>query len=242
MFIHYFKYNRYMKKIIKNYPEVRWIAHRGLSSKYLENTAKAYKAAAKLPFFGIETDIHLTLDNIPITHHDHNLVRLSNNTSHLKDLSYNDLKSIKLKEKYSIPTLKEYLKIVKLNHKVAVIEFKPTFTSHQIELIFDHITSYINLNHVMIISFHLENLIKIRQKYPDMMLQYLTDKFDKDTLKQLKMQQIDYSIHHSVLNHKIIQTIHQAGLRVATWTVNYLEDAIKLIEMGVDYITTDGIS
>lgn len=230
-----------MKKIIKNYPKVQWIAHRGLSSKYLENTVKAYKAAAKLPFFGIETDIHLTLDNIPITHHDHNLARLSNNTSNLKDLSYNDLKSIKLKEKYHIPTLKEYLKIVKSSHKVAVIEFKPTFTSHQIELIFDHITSHINLNQVIIISFHLDNLKKIRQKYPDMTLQYLTDKFDKDTLKQLKTYKIDYSIHHSVLNHKIIQTIHQAGLKVATWTVNHLEDALKFIEMKVDYITTDGI-
>lgn len=231
-----------MKKIIKNYPEVRWIAHRGLSSKYLENTVKAYKAAAKLPFFGIETDIHLTLDNIPITHHDHNLARLSNNTSHLKDLTFSDLKSIKLKDKYQIPTLKEYLKIVKSNHKVAVIEFKPTFTSSQIQLILDHISSHINLNQVIIISFHLDNLKKIRQKHPDMTLQYLTDKFDKDTLKLLRTHKIDYSIHHSVLNHKIVQTIHQAGLKVATWTVNYLEDAIRLIEMGVDYITTDGIS
>lgn len=230
-----------MKKIIKNYPEVRWIAHRGLSSKYLENTVKAYKAAAKLPFFGIETDIHLTLDNIPITHHDHNLARLSNNTSHLKDLSFSDLKSIKLKDNYQIPTLKEYLKIVKSNHKVAVIEFKPTFTSSQIQLILDHISSHINLNQVIIISFHLDNLKKIRQKHPDMTLQYLTDKFDKDTLKLLRTHKIDYSIHHSVLNHKIVQTIHQAGLKVATWTVNYLEDAIRLIEMGVDYITTDGI-
>lgn len=231
-----------MKKIIKNYPEVRWIAHRGLSSKYLENTVKAYKAAAKLPFFGIETDIHLTLDNIPITHHDHNLARLSNNTSHLKDLTFSDLNSIKLKDKYQIPTLKEYLKIVKSNHKVAVIEFKPTFTSSQIQLILDHISSHININQVIIISFHLDNLKKIRQKHPDMTLQYLTDKFDKDTLKLLRTHKIDYSIHHSVLNHKIVQTIHQAGLKVATWTVNYLEDAIRLIEMGVDYITTDGIS
>lgn len=231
-----------MKKIIKNYPEVRWIAHRGLSSKYLENTVKAYKAAAKLPFFGIETDIHLTLDNIPITHHDHNLARLSNNTSHLKDLTFSDLNSIKLKDKYQIPTLKEYLKIVKSNHKVAVIEFKPTFTSSQIQLILDHISSHININQIIIISFHLDNLKKIRQKHPDMTLQYLTDKFDKDTLKLLRTHKIDYSIHHSVLNHKIVQTIHQAGLKVATWTVNYLEDAIRLIEMGVDYITTDGIS
>src|SRR5690554_790879 len=242
MFINYFKYNRYMKKIIKNYPKVHWIAHRGLSSKYLENTAKAYKAAAKLPFFGIETDVHLTLDHIPVTHHDHNLVKLSNNSSNIKDLSFDELQSIKLKNKYHIPTLEAYLNIVKTANMVAVIEFKPFYNDSEIQLLMDQIESHISLGQVMIISFHLENLIYIRQINPSIALQYLTDKFDKNILTKLKTHKIDYSIHHSVLNHKMIQTIHQAGLRVATWTVNYLEDAIKLIEMGVDYITTDGIS
>ena len=49
-------------KIEKN--NVKMIAHRGLSGLEKENTAVAFVAAGNKSFYGIETDIHLTKDNV----------------------------------------------------------------------------------------------------------------------------------------------------------------------------------
>ena len=53
--------------------KVRYIAHRGLSSVYYQNTAKAFEEAAKSNFFyGIETDVWLTKDGKWVCCHDKN--------------------------------------------------------------------------------------------------------------------------------------------------------------------------
>lgn len=50
---------------------VRYIAHRGLSSEYYENTEAAFRAAAESSFFfGIETDIYRTADGKYVCAHD----------------------------------------------------------------------------------------------------------------------------------------------------------------------------
>ncbi len=58
-----------MNNIIFN-KKTKWIAHRGLSYKYPENSIPAFENAAMLPFYGIETDIHILKDRQIVTHHD----------------------------------------------------------------------------------------------------------------------------------------------------------------------------
>ncbi len=43
--------------------EVRYVAHRGYSDRYVDNTAEAFKAAAKMSFYGVETDVRETAKN-----------------------------------------------------------------------------------------------------------------------------------------------------------------------------------
>ena len=49
--------------------EVRYVAHRGYSDRYVDNTAEAFKAAAKMNFYGIETDVRETADGIFVCNH-----------------------------------------------------------------------------------------------------------------------------------------------------------------------------
>ena len=46
------------------------VAHRGYSSKYLENSKKAMIAALKEGVKGLEVDVHHTEDGVGIIHHD----------------------------------------------------------------------------------------------------------------------------------------------------------------------------
>lgn len=56
----------------------RIIAHRGYAGKYPENTLLAFKEAAKFPIYGLELDVHLSKDKIPVICHDERIDRTSN--------------------------------------------------------------------------------------------------------------------------------------------------------------------
>ena len=49
------------------------VAHRGYSQKYPENTLLAFSEAIKLGADGIELDVHHSLDNKLMVHHDYGL-------------------------------------------------------------------------------------------------------------------------------------------------------------------------
>ena len=62
---------------LKYYGNTKMIAHRGLSGLYVENTLGAFKAAGKSGYYGIESDVHVTLDGKFIIFHDNTTKRLS---------------------------------------------------------------------------------------------------------------------------------------------------------------------
>lgn len=53
---------------------LRIIAHRGASSLAPENTLPAIRAALKMPIFGVEFDVHLSRDHVPIVIHQETFV------------------------------------------------------------------------------------------------------------------------------------------------------------------------
>jgi glycerophosphoryl diester phosphodiesterase len=62
-----------------NYPAEapRRFAHRGVAQAAPENTLGAFEAAAALGLEGIELDLHLSRDGVPVVIHDDNLTRLT---------------------------------------------------------------------------------------------------------------------------------------------------------------------
>jgi glycerophosphoryl diester phosphodiesterase len=50
---------------------------------------------------------------------------------------------------------------------------------------------------------------------------------------------IDIDIVAHILTKEIVDKIHAKGLKVNCWTVDSKEDAEKLVEWGVDFITTN---
>ena len=75
--------------------KVKMVAHRGLSGIEVENTIDAFNLASKHTYFGIETDIHVTLDGKYIVHHDDNLERICGVDMVIEETNYDDLRKIK---------------------------------------------------------------------------------------------------------------------------------------------------
>ncbi len=90
----------------------RLIAHRGVyNSNSIENTLSAFLKCVDKNYI-IELDIHILKDGNIVIYHDYNLFRLCGVNKIIETLSYEQLSKIKIKNKYTIPTLSQVMHIV----------------------------------------------------------------------------------------------------------------------------------
>lgn len=99
-----------------------YYAHRGLhdnDSEAPENSLAAFKAAVKAGY-GIEMDVQLTKDRVPVVFHDFTLERICGKPGKVCDYTWKELKDFKLcKSRETIPRFADALKMV--NGKVPLI-------------------------------------------------------------------------------------------------------------------------
>jgi glycerophosphoryl diester phosphodiesterase len=106
--------------------ENRDYAHRGLHKEgniAPENSILAFELAVK-EGYGIELDVQLSMDDIPIVFHDFSLYRMCGLDKEVNELTFAELKNLRLSNSgESIPSLKEVLNLVK-GQVPLIIEFK----------------------------------------------------------------------------------------------------------------------
>ena len=108
-----------------------------------------------------------------------------------------------------------------------------------IKQIYDEVVKNHNAKNTIFISFFLDNLISLRAQVYDANIQYLVQTFNDDILNTLKQYNFDLDIGHWVCSKEVIDACHQNGIKVNCWTVDNPSDAERLIDYGVDYITSN---
>ncbi len=236
-----------MKDTIKiTHGHCQMIAHRGLSGLERENTLSAFVAAGNRSYFGMETDIHSTIDGKFVILHDEHTERVSDSSINVEKCRYDDIKSLRLnaldgkpRGDLCIPLLEDYLRVAKAYDKKCIIEFKGVFSEDKIGKVIDIVKSIYSLKEVIFIAFDLCNLIAIRQKLPEQKAQYLVYEMSEQVFDAMTKYHLDLDIYFGSITKEWIDRIHGQGLEVNCWTVNEKADAERLIAMGVDYITTN---
>lgn len=229
---------------------VKIIAHRGLSGLERENTNSAFVAAGNRSYFGIETDVHKTKDGKFVIIHDETTDRVSLGTVNInvEKSNYSDIENIILPDMYEtfdrkdikIPLLREYIKICKKYEKICVLELKNAFDKADIEKIILEFKDADYLENVIFISFVWENCIILRGLLPDAKIQWLTGKSVNQKIAQLlKENKFDIDMKYKHLTKETVDMLHSYGVLVNAWTCDDQQDAKALIEMGVDFITTN---
>lgn len=226
---------------------VQMIAHRGLSGIEKENTNSAFVAAGNRSYFGIETDIHRSLDGKFVVFHDDFTGRVCIDNMEVEKTTFDCLRRLQLtdtdgekgRSDLVMPTLSEYVRICKKYGKVCVLELKNVFKKEDVYRVCEEIEAEGYLDHVIFISFKLENLIYLRLRYPEQPAQYLVSVYTPDLADLLVREKLDLDIKYTALTKEIVDEMHAAGIKVNCWTVDTPEDANKLIEYGVDMITTN---
>lgn len=234
-----------MDTIKINKKNVLMIAHRGVSGLETENTKEAFIIAGNKSYYGIETDVHVTLDGKFLICHDDNILRVTGKDLIIEQTNYDDIiknKIYKFKtdiNQLEFPNLTDYINICKKYNKEAILEIKNEVKEEDALRIVEEIKSIGWLEHTTIISFCMINLLNIRKYYKDIKLQFLTGEFNDDLLKTLVNNTISLDYYFGNLTKEIIDKMHDNNLVVNCWTVDKEIDADNLIDMGVDMITSN---
>ena len=107
-------------------------AHRGYSGRYPENTMLAFRKAVEAGADGIELDVQLTKDGVPVIIHDELVDRTTDGKGFVKDMPLTQLRQLDASYIYAgqygvnrIPTFREYCEFVR------DLPSSPTLSSRQ---------------------------------------------------------------------------------------------------------------
>ena len=230
-------------KVKKN--KTKMIAHRGLSGLEKENSLRAFTAACNRSYYGCECDIHYTKDKVLVVCHDDFTGRVSEDNLIIPNVTFEELQKVRLKafgeEKNSrdlfIPTFKEYLDLHLKYKKHCIIEIKCIINESEGKEILEIIKPYYKL--VTFISFNLNNLLIIRKLDKKIPLQYLRSEYTDELIDICKDNQLGIDILYKVLNEDTMKKFKDNIIIVNAWTINDKDVALKLISLGIDFITTN---
>ena len=209
--------------IVTQLPEI--IAHRGANREAPENTIPAFEKALEIGVDGIELDVHVTRDDVPIVHHD----------AVLPDGGRIDrMESADLERRTDAPTLAQVLDLVNGRCRLYVEIKTPAALLPSMELLRDR-TDWCSVH-----SF--DHRVALRGWEVDprvstgiLLVSYLVDIEHAMTTASARdvWQQADF------IESELVSRVHAANGRVIAWTVNEPARARTMAELGVDGICTD---
>ena len=235
-------------KLDKQGSPVKMIAHRGLSGLERENTCAAFVAAGNREiYWGVETDVHTTADGQIVVIHDDNTARVSGEDLVVEQTDMATLRSLRLwdmdgktkREDLVPPTLREYISICKRYEKMAVLELKNPMPEEVICQIIDTVADMEYTENMVVISFSFDNMVFLRKHYPKQKAQFLLKDWDDKWLPKLQEYDLGLDIKFTAVTPELVEKLHAIGQEINCWTVDTLADAARVIECGVDYITTN---
>ncbi|WP_035796320.1 glycerophosphodiester phosphodiesterase [Clostridium akagii] len=225
------------------------IAHRGASGDYPENTMLAFFSAKDLGCHGIETDVQLTKDNIPVLIHDETVNRTTNGKGFVKDYTYSELVKLDAGSHFSnkfscetIPTLDELMNFAKNSNLILNLELKNSIINYPNleEIVLNKINEYSLGNKIIISSFNHYSMKHFKNIAPHINVGLLYDINLYHPEKYAKFVGAD-ALHpnfHS-LNSKIVKDSHNENIKINTYTVNTLKDMESMLKLKVDGIITN---
>ncbi|GAB3052414.1 glycerophosphodiester phosphodiesterase [Virgibacillus ainsalahensis] len=225
------------------------IAHRGASKYAPENTMPAFELAYHMGADGIETDVQLTKDNIPVLIHDERVKRTTNSVGYIKSYTFDQLKQLDagswFSSKFSgtsIVSLNELLEWIKDKALYLNIELKNNKIDYKnLESIVYEEIDHFNLSNRTTLSTFNPNSVKRLQGYHSKIgIALLTSKRNKNLAAHARELGAN-AIHvkYRLLNHKLVSDCHDKNMALRIYTVNRFSHIIRCVKMGCDGIFTD---
>ncbi len=223
--------------------EPQVVAHRGYwkTEGSAQNSIASILNAGRIGAYGSEFDVNLTCDGALVVNHDFTYHGLKIYENTLADLRCDTLR---LSNGEIIPTLDEYLEASKQYPEMKLVfelksEGDPQYEAVALPACVEAITRLGVADRVEFISFSLSACKEFARLMPKNIVEYLGGEIAPAELHKMGITGIDYEYNVFYEHPEWIGEAHKLGMVVNTWTVNQEEDMRKLLELGVDQITTN---
>jgi glycerophosphoryl diester phosphodiesterase len=214
------------------------IAHRGASAEKPENTLAAFRRALARGADGIELDVQTTRDGVPVVFHDATLRRLTGVPGRLAELTWRDLKKLRVRGTEPIPRLADVLALVR-GRAVVQVELKRGGAIAPVVRVLRRARA---AGWVILASFDAGLVRRARRQAPEFPRMLIADGrgLEKLLRTMTALGAAGLSLHHrAVRNRATVELIHRHGGRVWCWTVNTAPEMRRLAARGVDAILSD---
>lgn len=214
--------------------------HRGACAYAPENTMSSFEMALSMDANGIETDVQLTADGVAVLFHDGTLTRVTGEEGRVSDYTYEQLQAFTVKngdKTDRIPTLDEFLSRMEGENITLAIELKQRGTA---KIVADKARDHGLDKRVIITSFMLDELARLRQYAPSLKTGFLTKSTSEETLQALDVLKIDeYCPHASSVTKESVKAWHRLGFNVRAWGVKDENLMRQVFLAGADGMTVN---
>lgn len=221
-------------------------AHRGSSTKYIENTMQAFEEAIADKADGIELDVQRTKDGQLVVYHDEQLKRLTGVDRFLWQLTWAEIQALDLHAlngEAKIPLLKDVLELMKGTNLIVNIELKNSLNFYpgmEAEVV-DLVREMGMLNQVLFSSFNHESMHKMAQLVGSERCAILTS--DVQVNPWAYAREVGVSVLHPMVNSMqlagYVEESHRQGFKVNVWTADEEVHIYAALLLGVDAIITN---
>ncbi len=220
--------------------------HRGASHAAPQNTLAAFRKAAEVGADGIELDVHLSRDSVPVVIHNDSVDATTDGKGLVREMTLSQLKALDAGAHFDatfanerIPTLEEVLSEVGAR-LLTNIELKAGQTAALVPAVVDLVRRMGMASRVWFSSFKPYALHRARALAPEIPCGLLYGPLNPGTLL-LKPFTPHEALHpyKDMVTEGFIRRAHQRGLRVFTWTLDDPETARRLAAWGIDGIITN---
>ncbi|MFS0751509.1 glycerophosphodiester phosphodiesterase [Oceanobacillus sp. 1P07AA] len=225
------------------------IAHRGASRYAPENTRSSFELAYQLNADGIETDVQLSKDGIPILFHDEKIKRTTRKKGYIHEYTYNELKKLDIGSWFgsqyigeTIMSLEEFLLWVIDKPLLLHLELKNNvFDYPRLEAItYNLVERYGLLDRTFFSTFSTRSIQRLNKISIDTNIGWLTSK-SRHQLPLFSRALGANAIHikYRLLQPKLVQQAKTENIPLRVYTVNKPKQILRCFQYKCDSIFTD---
>lgn len=225
-------------------------AHRGGRAEYDDNALGGFEMCLTRGIRGFELDVRFTRDGALVVMHDENVSRTTDGTGAIEDMTFADVKKLRLKKSGEpVPTLSQVLMLLGAHKDVFVeIEMKEYpgkfYTSRALEEYCQRLNDMTKMlmkpGTYAFTCFSEATLAIMRKVDPDAPIGYIvgTPLADKDIAKAKELGCCSVAPRADTTK-EMIEKAHEAGLTVCLWMCQDKATWDECAAKGADRVTSD---